>query len=304
MARFAFPLLLLGAVVLGWSAIFTRFSEVGPIATGFYRMVLALPVFLAWAAIDDRRAAGDPPKGMPKTRRDVYLLILSGVFFAGDLTAWHWSIKLTTVGNATLFGNSSPVFVAIAAFVLFGERVTRLFLGGLLLAMVGAAVLMRESFSVSPETFLGDILGVITGMFYAGYILTVARVRQRVSTGATMAIGGLTAAILLAIGAALTEDQLIPITLNGWLWLFALAYICQLGGQSLLIMSLAYLPASFGAVALLVQPIITSLLGWWLLAEAITVEKALGMMTILAGIWLARRGTPQAVQGTAQNAQK
>ena len=47
MARFAFPLLLLGAVVLGWSAIFTRFSEVGPIATGFYRMVLALPVFLA-----------------------------------------------------------------------------------------------------------------------------------------------------------------------------------------------------------------------------------------------------------------
>jgi drug/metabolite transporter (DMT)-like permease len=292
MNRFAVPLLFLGATILGWSAIFVRFSEVGPIATGFYRMALALPVFWAWAVIHDRKSVTASSKGLPKTWHDLGLLILSGVFFAGDLIAWHWSIALTTAANATVLGNSAPVFVAIAAFVIFGERVTRLFLGGLILAMVGAAILMRESFTVSLDTLWGDILGVTTGMFYAGYILTVARVRQRVSTAATMAIGGLTTAIILAVCAVVTEDQIIPLTFNGWLWLFALAYVCQLGGQSFLIMALAYLPASFGAVSLLVQPIITALLGWWLLAEVVTVEKAFGMFTILAGIWLARKGTP------------
>ncbi len=291
MARFAVPLLVLGAVILGWSAIFVRFSEIGPIATGMHRMTLALPVFWLWMFVGDRNDQTTTVTGLPQNKRDLWLLVLSGVFFAADLTAWNWSIHLTTAANATLFGNTAPVFVALAAFVLFGERVTRTFLGGLALAMIGAAILMSQSLSVSTETLFGDILGVATGVFYAGYILTVARVRQRVSTAATMAIGGLTAAVLLAIGAALTEEQLVPVTLMGWVWLFALAYLCQLGGQSLLAMSLAYLPASFGAVALLVQPIVTALVGWWLLAEAITVEKAIGMVTILAGIWLARKGT-------------
>ena len=292
MARFAVPLLVLGAVVLGWSAIFVRFSEIGPIATAMHRMALALPVFWLWMVVGHRNDQTTTAAGLPQNKRDIWLVILSGVFFAADLTAWNWSIHLTTAANATLFGNSAPVFVALAAFVLFGERVTQTFLGGLLLALVGAAILMSQSFSVSTETLLGDILGIATGVFYAGYILTVSRVRQRVSTAATMAIGGLTAAVLLAIAAAFTEDQLVPDTMTGWLWLFALAYLCQLGGQSLLAMSLAYLPASFGAVALLVQPIVTALVGWWLLAEAVTVVKAVGMVTILAGIWLARKGAP------------
>lgn len=292
MARSAVPLLLVGAIILGWSAIFVRFSEVGPIATGMYRMALALPVFWVWAVMDDRHVNDTVTKGLPKSRRDVLLLVLSGVFFAADLIAWHWSIRLTTAANATLFGNSAPVFVAIAAFVLFGERVTRTFLGGLTLAMIGAAVLMRNSFAVSVETLMGDILGVTTGIFYAGYILIVARVRQRVSTAATMAIGGLTAAGLLAIATMVTEDQWVPVSTAGWVWVFALAYVCQLGGQSLVITALGYLPASFGAIALLVQPVVTALIGWWLLAEALTIEKGLGMVTILAGIWLARKGTP------------
>ncbi len=292
MARFAVPLLVLGAAILGWSAIFVRFSEIGPIATGMHRMALALPVFWMWMIITDGNDQTTTATGLPKNKRDLWLLVLSGVFFAADLTAWNWSIHLTTAANATLFGNSAPVFVALAAFILFGERVTRTFLGGLLLAMIGAAILMSQSFAVSTETLLGDFLGVATGVFCAGYILTVARVRQRVSTAATMAVGGLTAAVLLGIAAAFTEDQLIPATFMGWVWLFALAYLCQLGGQSLLAMSLAYLPASFGAVALLVQPIVTALVGWWLLAEALTVVKTVGMITILAGIWLARKGTP------------
>lgn len=76
------------------------------------------------------------------------------------------------------------------------------------------------------------------------------------------------------------------------MWLFGLAYLCQLGGQALIIAALAYLPTSFGAVALLVQPIGTAIIGWIVLSEAITIDKAIGIAAILGGIWLARKGTP------------
>jgi drug/metabolite transporter (DMT)-like permease len=293
MARFALPAVLLGAFILSSSAIFVRLSEAGPLATGAYRMLLPLPVFWQWMMLDRPGGDATPARGWPATPRDVWIIVLSGVFYAADLAAWHIAIGMTTVANATVLANTAPVFVALAAFVLFREHVTRLFLGGLVLALAGAAILMRASFAVSAETFLGDVLSVLTATFYAGYILTVARVRRRASIAAVLAIGGLTAGMILAIASWALGEQLVPVSVSGWLWLFGLAYICQVGGQSLVTGALAYLPASFGAVALLVQPIGTAILGWIVLSEAVTVDKALGIAAILAGIWLARKGTPK-----------
>ncbi len=293
MARLALPAVLLGALILSSSAIFVRLSEVGPIATGAYRMLLPLPVFWLWMALEKHDGVDVPARGWPTDLRDVWIIILSGVFYAADLAAWHISIGLTTVANATVLANTAPVFVALAAFVLFHERVTRVFLGGLALALAGAAILMRASFAVSADTVLGDALSVLTAMFYAGYILTVARVRRRASIAAVLAIGGLTAGVILALGGWLMGERFIPLTFSGWLWLFGLAYICQVGGQSLVTGALAYLPASFGAVALLVQPVGTAILGWIVLNEVVTLDKAAGIAAVLAGIWLARKGTPR-----------
>jgi len=109
-----------------------------------------------------------------------------------------------------------------------------------------------------------------------------------------LAIGGLTAGVILAISGWVLGERLLPVSFSGWLWLFGLAYICQVGGQSLVTGALAYLPASFGAVALLVQPVGTAILGWAFLNEAVTFDKAIGITAVLAGIWFARKGTPQA----------
>lgn len=294
MARFAFPAVLLGALILSTSAIFVRLSEAGPLATGMYRMLLALPLFWLWMAVDHKHQDDPPayPKGLPSSRRDVLLVILAGLFYAADLAAWHISIGLTTVANSTALGNAAPVFVAIASFVLFNERITRVFLRGLMLSIAGSALLMAGSISISNDNVLGDAFGLLTGVFYAGYILTIARVRQRVSTAAVMAISGLTCALTLGIGAWILGERFIPVTPWGWLWLFGLAYLCQVGGQSLVISALAHVPASFGAVALLVQPVGTAVIGWIVFSEVITIDKALGIAIILLGIWVARKGTP------------
>lgn len=296
MSRFALPAVLLGAFILSSSAIFVRLSEVGPIATGMYRMLLALPIFWIWMIVDDHRtdSRDTTPKGLPTSLRDIMLVVLAGLFYAADLAVWHISVNLTTVANSAALGNTAPVFVAIASFVLFKEPMTRLFVAGLILAITGTSVLVARSFSISLDNVVGDALGLLTGVFYAGYILTVARIRKRVSTPAVLAISGLVCGGVLGLTALIIGEQLLPVTILGWAWLFGLAYICQLGGQSLIIAALPYLPTSFGAVALLVQPIGTAIIGRLVLSEAITIDKAIGIAAILGGIWLARKGTPSA----------
>src|SRR5262245_26478503 len=93
-----------GAVAIATSALFVRVSEAGPVATGFWRVTLALPLLWTWAVIGQR---GDHRESFVRERP---LMIAAGLFFAGDLAVWHWSIVLTSIANATLLANIAPIF--------------------------------------------------------------------------------------------------------------------------------------------------------------------------------------------------
>ena len=108
--------LLAGAVAIAASPLFVKVSEAGPIATGFWRVALALPVLWAWSAIASRE---HHVASFAANRR---LMIAAGLLFAGDLAVWHWSIVLTTVANATLLANLAPIFVTLAVWVWFRRR--------------------------------------------------------------------------------------------------------------------------------------------------------------------------------------
>src|SRR6185436_6624820 len=112
----ALAILFAGAAAIASSALWVKVSEAGPISTGFWRVFFALPVFWVWAAYDARRT----PHTL--TRIEWKLLLAAGFCFAGDLAVWHWSILLTTVANSTLFANCAPIFVVLAAWLLFGKR--------------------------------------------------------------------------------------------------------------------------------------------------------------------------------------
>lgn len=287
--RRALALLVLGTMLLAMSPIFVRLSEVGPIATGVNRMLLPLPVFFAWLLL---RPNQHIPLSTAIGRRDFWLVALAGAFFAGDLMVWHWSINLTSVANSTVLANLSPVWVVIGAWMLFRERFTPLFIAGLVLALAGVIVLMGESLVVSATTFAGDALGFVTAWFYAGYLLTVSRVRQRVSTAATMAWGGLAASVILYAVALPWEGNVWPETTRGWAVAFGLAGITQVFGQMLIALSLAHVPAGFGSMVLLLQPAVAALIAWFLFSEPLSAWQALGGAAILGGLYLARRGTP------------
>ncbi len=284
----ALAALMLGAVLVGASPIFVRVSELGPMATAFYRPFLAIPVLMLWVAADRRQ---NPASPKPAGRGDYIRLLLAGAFFSGDLAFWHLSIMNTSVANATLFANFAPIFVTLGAWLLFAHRVTRQYLTGMALALAGAAVLAGESFALAPENLLGDFFGLVTAMFLASYILAVSRLRAGFSTATTMAWSSLgTAAVLFPV-ALLSGEAMIAATFYGWMILVGLALLCHAAGQGAIAYALAHLPAGFSSIGLLLEPVAAALLAWIILAEAVSPWQAAGGAVILWGIVLARRGS-------------
>jgi drug/metabolite transporter (DMT)-like permease len=277
-----------GAVAIAFSAIFVRLSETGPISTAFWRMSLAFPVFGLWMHIERRNAPRPVPAISPL---DYRWLVAAGLFFAGDLMTWHWAIQYTTVANSVLLANTAPIFVVFGGWLLFGQRVSFVFILGMATALLGAAMLVGASFSLSTGHLIGDLLALNTAVFYGGYLLSIKRLRDGLSTATTMTwAGAISAAALLPI-ALLSETSFLPLTVNGWLILLALALFSHFGGHGLIGFSLAHLPASFSSVTLLLQPVLAALFAWLFLGEILTPWQFLGGITVLTGIVVARNAS-------------
>jgi drug/metabolite transporter (DMT)-like permease len=106
-----------------------------------------------------------------------------------------------------------------------------------------------------------------------------------------MTLSGVFTCLALLIVVLISGEGMLPSSLHGWLILFALALLSQVAGQSAIAWSLAHLRAAFGAVALLITPVATALFAWPILGEAIGPMQALGGLTVLVGIALARQGS-------------
>jgi drug/metabolite transporter (DMT)-like permease len=237
----------------------------------------------------ERRGPAAPRR--PSGRADFQRLLLVGLCVAGDLAVWHWSILFTSVANSTLLANFAPIFVTLGAWLLFRQRVTLTFLIGMVTALAGAVILMGGSLTLSARHLAGDGLGLLTAVFYGGYILAVGRLRADFSTATIMTWSGVVTALALLPVALLSGEGLIAGSAYGWGVLVALALISHAGGQSLIAYALAHLPAAFSSVSLLLQPAIAALLAWILLGEPLGLSQGAGGAVVLAGIVLARRGS-------------
>src|SRR5437870_4172178 len=281
--RPALPALLLGATCIALSPIFVRVADVGPTASAFWRVALAVPLLWPLVALAPRARAPRP---------DWKLLLAAGFAFAGDLGFWHWSIQFTSVANSTLLANLASIFVTLAAWIFLRQRPTWLFLSGLAAALAGVALLVHTSLAFSATGLLGDALGVVTAIFYAGYILAVKGLRDRGETTLyLMAVSTTISALILLPVALASGETMVPQSMQGWLVLVGLALISHAGGQGLIAYALAHLPAAFSSVSLLFQPVMAALFAWVLLAEPLVPMQILGGLVVLAGIYFARQGS-------------
>jgi drug/metabolite transporter (DMT)-like permease len=272
-----------GATFIALSPIWVRLADVGPTASAFWRVALAVPLLWSAFAIAPHAAV---------TRPQWRLLTLAGVAFAGDLVFWHWSIQFTSVANSTLLANLASIFVTLAAWMLWRQKPRATFLVALALALAGVGMLVRSSLTFSPRALLGDALGVITAMFYAWYLLSVKGLRDRgAATLRLMAVTtSVTALVLLPLALA-SGEVLLPGSATGWMILFGLAWITHAGGQGLIAFALAHLPAAFSSVGLLFQPVMAAAFAWVLLGEPLVALQGVGGAVVLVGIYLARRSS-------------
>lgn len=286
------------ACVIGFAAILVKMSELGPQAIAFWRLAFAVPVLGVWLLIEARRnrtAALPPPAPDPAPHaRRWRILVLAGVFFAGDLAFWHAGIKITTAANATLLANLTPILVAIAAWALFKERITARFVIAAIVALAGAVLLSAANVRFAPERLTGDALSALTAFWYAAYLLAVRAARvQGAGTASVMFWSTLTAAPLSLGIALLAGERLVPETLAGWAPLIALGVVVHALGQGGIAFGLGRTPAALASLIILVQPVVAAAAGWVLFGEALVMLQWFGAGLVLAGIYIAQRTGPR-----------
>lgn len=291
--RLGFAAMLTGAVGIAFAPNFVRECvanyEIGPSATAFYRVFFALPALWFWSAMEQRRP--NPPR-RPSTAKEKRLLLIAGIFFAFDMAFWHWSIKLTTVANATLLANFAPIVVTLGAWLILKERITRTFVLAMVIALAGAAMLAGSSLQLTARHLVGDGLAIVTALFYGSYQLTVKLLRSSFSPATIMSWAGVSAGVALLAIALISGESMLPNAPGGWFMLLALALISHVAGQGLIAYAFGHLPASFGSLSLLMQPMLAALIAWVWFSERPGPLQALGGFVMLTGLYIATRNRP------------
>lgn len=284
----AFACLLIGGCCIAFAPIFVRYSDTGPVASAFWRVALAVPMAWIWVL----RSSPRMPPPRQQSGAQFRPILLAGLFFALDLGFWHWSIVWTTVANSTLLANLATIWVTVAGWLIWKQKVSRMFLVGMVTAIAGMFVLVGPHFGLGGMRLAGDALAALTAIFYGSYMLAVKRARDAgAATAPLMAWSTTITAIVLLPWAYLSPQPMLPASAAGWLPLLGLAAVSQVMGQGLIAYAFAHLPASLSSVSLLIQPVVAAFLAWILFAEPVGIAQWVGGGIVLTGIWIAKRAS-------------
>jgi len=270
--------LLVGNAALALGPYFVRLADSGPVAAGFWRLVLALPVLFLFAS-------REPVAAAPVTRKLLLAIAAGGVFFALDLSSWHVGIGFTRLGNAALFGNSGSLILMVWGFVAWQRWPQSREWLAILAALGGAAILLGRSFEVSTRTLVGDLFCLLAGLLYAGYLLILQDARKILPSWRLLGWSSAASVPLLLLIAFLHGEPVWP---HDWWPLVGLAVSSQLIGQGMLVYSLRHFSPLAIGLALLTQPAIASLAGWLAFGERLGAIDVVGMALLAAALVLAR----------------
>jgi drug/metabolite transporter (DMT)-like permease len=272
-------LALLGILSISFSAVFVRLAAVSPVTATFYRGAYAAPVLLViWLAqrSQDRRGS-----------RERWLAVAGGLLLALDLNLLHESIALVGAGLGTVIANVQVVFVAAAAWLLYGERPTprrmltiAAVLGGVVLT---SGLARHDAYGARPVA--GAAIGLLAGLVYAAFLMVYRDANRRAGPRSGPLLDSTLGLIAGALACA-AFDPRFTFTPTGTanLWLFLLAIGSQVVGWLLIGTALPKLPVVETSVLLLGQPVFTVIWGVLLFAERLSALQWAGSAIVLAGV--------------------
>ncbi len=271
-----------GVLLLGFSGVFVRWAQAPGIVTSLYRMGIA-SLLLALPVLRQGRRR-------PLSRQGLRLALLAGFFFALDLSLWATGIVMSGATNPTLMANIAPLWVGLGAWLLLKEPPGRGFWVGLGIALAGATVVLLEDLSLATQLGLGTFLGLLGGIFYGAYHLTVQKSRARLPTLAFTWTASTTAGAVLLLMALLFRLPLTGFPPATWLSFLGLGIGVQVLGWLAVNYAQGHLPATLVAPTLLLQPVVTALVAGPLLGETFTPRHLLGGAAVLLGVYTVHRG--------------
>lgn len=266
-----------GGILIGCSAIFVRASDIGPMTTGFYRILLALPLLYLWMRAESKVIK-------TPTNKELTAIGFGGLFFAVDIAIWNWSLDYTAIVNATLFNNTAAFFVPIIIWLLYKERPRATFMVAIVTGMIGCAMLAGDSFTISTKNVVGDIAALISGLTVAIYVVAIKKLRSSMDTGQLMFMTGVATAAAMLVFVLFFEESLWPLTSYDWFSVLSLSILVHVGGQGLLAYSMGRIPAGYVALIMLLAPVTSALLGWVIYSESLSLLKITGIGLIMASI--------------------
>ncbi len=279
-SRIALSAVAVGVLAVSAAAIFIRLAKAPALAVAFWRCALGAVVLLPPALVRRERF----PRG-----RALWVLVASGVALGAHFGSWIASLDYTSVAASVVLVSNTPVFVAILAYLLLGERTSRLSFFGILVALAGTVVIASDA-SVGSAALLGNVLAIGGAIAFAVYVLIGRSQRVAVSVLPYSIVVYSAAALTLLLAALLSGAELWGYSRETWLWLWAIALGPQIMGHTVINWALRYVQASIISGTILVEPVVSALLAWVVLFEKPGLATLLGGAVVLLGLFLLLRG--------------
>jgi len=283
-ARSGYLSIAFGLLMIATGPIFVKTIQANGFLVAFWRLVFAALILTGILLV----------KGKGRLRvslgKDWKLALAGAVIFTINMTLWCVALSYVPVANVTLLDNTAPLWVGILGGLFLGRKMGKAFWVGLVLALLGAAMMVlfgdgQGAFLASP----GNLLGILCGFTYGIYLLITARVRERVDSLTytwLMAVTGV-AILLPVVGFSGLLIPALPVQSYGLIFLMSLT--SQVIGWVLINHALGHLPTGAAAVTLIGQPVLATVLGALLIGEVPSMIKILGGLLCLIGIFFVHR---------------
>ena len=295
----AYAALAFGILVLSLSGMFVRWAQAPGPVTSLYRMSAAVVMLLPVMLWRNRGRTGGRTGSRPASS-PIWLLfpVVGGLFTALDHSTWSTAIATTQVGTATLLNNIAPGWVALFAVLVWRERLPGRFWLGLVVTLAGAALVLSSGILFSPRQTGGNLLAVFSSLFYGAYFLVTQRGRSRLDALTYVWLVTFFAAISLFLISLVLRLPLAGFPPLTWLIFLAAGLVSQIGGYFSIAFALGRLPASVVSPTMVMQPVLSALLAYVFVGEALSPLQWLGGLTAIAGIFLVNISRGETLQET------
>ncbi len=279
----SYLVLLVGVVSVSFASIFIRLAEAPPLVIAAYRLTIASLILLP---ITSRKSMGSLKK---LSRRDVLLILLASFFIALHFGLWITSLSYTSIASSVILVTSHPAFVAVISYFLWSERLNKLTISGIVVALMGIILINYGGFTFGTRAIFGDLLALVAAFAMGAYLIIGKQVRARIDILPYLTLIYSGAAVILLLAAASFGHSFTGYSSTTYLMMVLLAIVPQLIGHSCLNLAVRLIPVTFVSVAILGEPVGATILGYFILSEVPTVQEIVGGFFILLGIFTVLR---------------